>query len=52
MVEVELYDNGIKIHPTEECKCFYNKTCTENISCMKKISADEVYSALCSLIKL
>ncbi|MCH7774229.1 MAG: glycosyltransferase family 9 protein [Bacteroidetes bacterium] len=52
MAEVELYENGIKLHSTEECNCFYNKTCTESVSCMQKLSADEVYSALCSLIKL
>ncbi|GMR25772.1 MAG: glycosyltransferase family 9 protein [Ignavibacteria bacterium] len=52
MAEVELYENGIKLHSAEECKCFYNKTCTESVSCMQKISADEVYSALGSLIKL
>jgi len=52
MAEVELYENGIKLHSAEECNCFYNKTCTERVSCMQKISSDEVYSALCSLIKL
>jgi heptosyltransferase-2 len=52
MAEVELYENGFKLHSTEECNCFYNKTCTESVSCMQKISADEVYSALCSLINL
>jgi heptosyltransferase-2 len=52
MAEVELYDNGIKLHSAEECNCFYNKTCKESVSCMQKLSADEVYSALCSLINL
>ena len=52
MAEVELYENGIKLHSAEECNCFYNKTCKESVSCMKKLSADEVYSALCSLINL
>ena len=51
MAEVELYDNGIKLHSTDECKCFYNKVCTESVSCMEKISAEEVYSALKSLIE-
>jgi len=52
MAEVELYENGIKLHSAEECNCFYNKTCNESVSCMQKLSADEVYSALCSLINL
>ena len=52
MTEVELYENGIKLHSSDECNCFYNKTCKESVSCMQKLSADEVYSALCSLIKL
>lgn len=50
MAEVELYDNGIKLHSEDECKCYYNKQCTEKVSCMEKISAEEVYSALKSLL--
>jgi len=52
MNEVELYRKGIKLHSEEECNCFYQKECTEEISCMQKISAEQVYSALYSLIKL
>ena len=50
--EVELFGKGIKIHPEEECKCFYNKTCTQSVSCMQKISPHKVYSILFSLLKL
>jgi heptosyltransferase-2 len=48
--EVELYGKGIKLYSVEECKCYYKKKCSENISCMQKISAEEVYSALVKLI--
>lgn len=50
MAEVELYDNGIKLHSEDECKCYYNKQCVEKVSCMERISAEEVYSALKSLL--
>ncbi|MCZ6702739.1 MAG: glycosyltransferase family 9 protein [Ignavibacteria bacterium] len=50
MNEVELYGKGIKLHSEDECNCFYQKECTEDISCMQKISAEQVYSALELLI--
>ena len=50
MSEVELYGKGIKLKAEDECKCFYQKKCTEEISCMKKISAEQVCSALELLI--
>ena len=50
MNEVELYGKGIKLRSAEECKCFYNKICTEKVSCMEKISAEEVFSALKKLL--
>jgi heptosyltransferase-2 len=49
MNEVELFGKGIKLHSDEECKCYYKKNCTEVSSCMQKISAEQVYSALKSL---
>jgi heptosyltransferase-2 len=51
MAEVDLYEDGIKLHSGDECKCYYNKVCTEKISCMEQISAEKVYSALISLIQ-
>ena len=51
MNEVELYGKGIKLHAEDECKCFYRKKCTEEISCMQKINAEKIYSALKSILK-
>jgi len=50
MAEVELYDHGIKLHSTDECKCFYNKVCTESISCMEKISAEQIFNSIHELV--
>jgi heptosyltransferase-2 len=48
--EIELFEKGIKISSEKECRCYYRKYCSEEISCMKKISEDEVYRLLNSLI--
>jgi heptosyltransferase-2 len=48
--EIELYNSGIKIKAEDECKCFYNKFCSENISCMDKISVDMVFESINKLI--
>ena len=48
--EIELYGKGIKITTEEECKCYYEKYCTEQVSCMKRISGTDVYKSLKSLI--
>lgn len=48
--EIELYGNGVKLHAEDECKCFYKKVCTEDISCMQKLNAEQIYSALSSLL--
>lgn len=51
MSEVELYGNGIKLIAEEECKCFYQRRCSQKISCMEKISAEQVYTALNKLLQ-
>jgi len=51
MNEIELYGKGKKLHTDDECECFYRKRCTAEISCMQNISAEQVYSALKSLIE-
>ena len=50
--EIELYGNGIKLRAENDCKCFYQKECTEEISCMQKISAEKIYSALNDILML
>ena len=49
--EIELYGKGIKLSSPEGCKCFYRKYCSEEISCMEKISSDEVLKAINSLLE-
>ena len=44
--EITLYNRGIKLCSDEPCKCFYNKQCTEVVSCMDKISANIVFDSL------
>ena len=50
MSEIELYGKGIKLKAEEQCECYYQRKCTEEIWCMQKISAEQVCSALKSLI--
>jgi heptosyltransferase-2 len=50
MAEVELYENGIKTHSTGECKCYYSKVCTESISCMENISAEQILNSIHKLV--
>lgn len=40
--ELYLYEKGVRLTPSFECKCFYKKYCTEEISCMETISPDSV----------
>ena len=40
--EIELYGKGIKLTPSFECKCYYKKNCSEEISCMESISPESV----------
>lgn len=47
--EIELYNNGIKLKSDDECKCFYNKYCSEAVSCMEKISVEKVYNSILTL---
>jgi heptosyltransferase-2 len=44
--EIELYEKGVKMIAGEECKCYYNKFCSEEVSCMKRITGEEVYESL------
>ena len=40
--ELYLYEKGVKLTPSFECKCYYKRNCTEEISCMESISPDSV----------
>jgi heptosyltransferase-2 len=49
--EIELYGKGVKLYSPGGCKCYYRKYCSEEVSCMEKISSDMVINAVNSLIK-
>ena len=40
--ELYLYEKGVKLTPSFECKCYYKKNCSEEISCMESISPESV----------
>jgi heptosyltransferase-2 len=44
--EIELYGKGIKLISPDGCKCYYRKYCSEEISCMEKISPDMVIESI------
>ena len=48
--EIELYGIGIKLSAPDECKCYYKQLCTEQISCMEKITSDKVMEAITTLL--
>ena len=50
--EIDLFGRSKKVTATEECKCYYNRYCTEKVSCMEKISTDMVMKAISEVEKL
>ena len=44
--ELYLYEKGIKLTPSFECKCYYKRNCTEEISCMESISSKLVLAEI------
>lgn len=48
--EIELYGKGIKISSGDGCKCYYRKYCSQEISCMEKITSEMVVKAIASII--
>ena len=49
--EIELYGKGIKLLDPEGCKCYYKKYCSEEVSCMEKITPGMVLEAISSQLK-
>jgi len=49
--ELYIYDNGVKLTPSVECKCYYKKNCFEEISCMEKITPDIVLKDIKTLLR-
>jgi len=49
--EIELYGKGIKLSSADGCKCYYKKYCSEEMSCMEKITSEMVIEAIDALLK-
>ena len=47
--EIELYGKGIKLIAQDGCKCYYKKYCSEDVSCLEKITPDMVIKAITEL---
>jgi ADP-heptose:LPS heptosyltransferase len=47
--EIELYGKGIKLIAQGGCNCYYKKYCSEDVSCMEKITPDMVIKAITEL---
>ncbi|MBT8387054.1 MAG: glycosyltransferase family 9 protein [Ignavibacteria bacterium] len=50
--EINLFGRGIKITAPDDCKCYYNKSCSEEVSCMEKITSGMIMNAVCEIEKL
>ncbi|MBT8392594.1 MAG: glycosyltransferase family 9 protein, partial [Ignavibacteria bacterium] len=50
--EINLFGCGIKITAPDDCKCYYNKSCSEEVSCMEKITSGMIMNAVCEIEKL
>ncbi|MBE0571817.1 MAG: glycosyltransferase family 9 protein [Ignavibacteriaceae bacterium] len=49
--EIELYGKGIKLFSPGGCSCYYRKYCSEDKSCMERITVDMVVDAIDLLMK-
>jgi len=49
--EIELYGKGVKLSSSDGCKCYYRKNCSEDVSCMEKITFEMVLEAIDLLLK-
>ena len=49
--EIELYGKGVKLSSSDGCNCYYRKNCSENVSCMEKITSEMVLKPIDLLLK-
>jgi len=47
--EFYLYGKGVIVEPTIPCECYYGNTCKKGESCMKYITPEMVYEAICKI---
>ena len=52
MSEIDLFKRGIKVTSPDDCKCYYNRNCSEEVSCMENITSGMVMKAISEIEKL
>jgi len=50
--EIDLFGRSKKVAAPDDCKCYYNRYCTEEVSCMEKITTRMVMKAISEIEKL
>jgi len=50
--EIDLFGKGKKVTAPDNCKCYYNRHCSEKVSCMEKITSGMVMNAVSEMEKL
>ncbi len=50
--EIDLFGRSKKVTALDDCKCYYNRYCTEEVSCMEKITSEMVVNAISEIEKL
>ena len=50
--EIDLFGRGKKVTAPDDCKCYYNKHCSEKVRCMEKITSGMVMKAISKIEKL
>jgi len=50
--EIDLFNRGIKVTAHDNCNCYYNRYCSEEVSCMEKITTGMVMKAISEVEKL
>ncbi len=49
--EIDLFGRGKKVTAQDDCKCYYDRYCSEEVSCMEKITSAMVMNAVSEVEK-
>jgi heptosyltransferase-2 len=50
--EIDLFGRGKKVTAPDDCRCYYNRHCSEKVSCMEKITSGIVMKAISEIEQL
>jgi len=50
--EIDLFGRGKKVAAPDDCKCYYNRHCSEKVSCMEKITSGMIMNAVSEMEEL